>query len=164
MNLYEMSRELEVINDQIITADGEITPDLESRLDAVSLDFRAKSHGIAKWTLELTGTSELIDMEIARLHKKKRAAENLRTRLMEYVKSCMETADVQKIELPTVTIRIQKNPASVEVVDETKLPASYIRIKQVTEVDKKAILSALKNGDDIPGARLIDNKTQLRIV
>lgn len=163
MSLYEMSKELAVINDEIISADGELSTELEARLDSVSLDFRAKSQSIAKWTLDIAGTEQAIDAEIARLQRRKKVAENLRTRLTAYIKACMEQADVQKIEWPTITLRIQRNPPSVEVTDADKVPAKYTRIKQITEIDKKAMLSALKDGEQVDGARLVDDKTHLRI-
>ncbi len=162
-HLYELSTELATINDEIISADGELTPDLEARLDSVSLDFRAKSQGIAKWTLDIAGVESMIETEIARLQRKKKVAENLRTRLTAYIKSCMEQADVQKIESPTVTLRIQKNPPSVEILAEDQLPAKFIRIKQIREIDKTGMLTALKNGEDVPGARLVTERTHLRI-
>jgi len=162
-HLYELSTELAVINDEIISAEGELTPDLEARLDSVALDFRAKSQNIAKWTLDIAGVESMIEAEIARLQRKKKAAEGLRTRLMAYIKSCMDQADVQKIESPTVTLRIQKNPPSVEILEEQKLPARFIKIKQITEIDKTGMLAALKNGEDVPGARLVTERTHLRI-
>lgn len=163
MSLYEISKELAVINDEIISADGDLSTELEARLDSVSLDFRAKSQGIAKWTLDIAGTEQAIDEEIARLQRRKKVAENLRSRLTAYIKACMEQADVQKIEWPTITLRIQRNPPSVEVTDADKVPAKYTRIKQITEIDKKAMLSALKDGEQVDGARLVDDKTHLRI-
>ncbi len=162
-HLYELSTELATINDEIISTDGELSPDLEARLDNVSLDFRAKSQGIAKWTLDIAGVESMIETEIARLQRKKKVAENLRTRLTAYIKACMEQADVQKIESPTITLRIQKNPPSVEVLAEDRLPARFIRIKQITEIDKTGMLVALKNGEDVPGARLVTERTHLRI-
>lgn len=162
-HLYELSTELATINDEIISADGELTPDLEARLDSVALDFRAKSQGIAKWTLDIAGVESMIETEIARLQRKKKVAENLRTRLMAYIKGCMEQADVPKIESPTITLRIQKNPPSVEILAEDQLPAKFIRIKQITELDKTGMLTALKNGEDVPGARLVTERTHLRI-
>lgn len=162
-HLYELSTELSTINDEIISADGELTPDLEARLDSISLDFKAKSQGIAKWTLDIAGVESMIETEIARLQRKKKVAENLRTRLTAYIKSCMEQADVPKIESPTITLRIQKNPPSVEILAEDKLPARFIKIKQIMELDKTGMLAALKNGEDVPGARLVTERTHLRI-
>jgi len=162
-HLYELSTELATINDEIVSADGELSQDLEARLDSVSLDFRAKSQGIAKWTLDIAGVESMIETEIARLQRKKKIAENLRARLTAYIKGCMEQADVLKIESPTITLRIQKNPPSVEILAEDQLPAKFIRIKQITELDKTGILTALKNNEDVPGARLITERTHLRI-
>jgi len=46
---------------------------------------------------------------------------------------------------------------------EDQLPARFIRIKQITEIDKTGMLTALKNGEDVPGARLVTERTHLRI-
>jgi hypothetical protein len=162
-HLYELSKELAVINDEIISADGELSTDLEARLDSVSLDFRAKSQNIAKWTLNIAGVETMIETEIGRLQRKKKVAENLRTRLTAYVKRCMEQADVLKIESSTITLRIQKNPPSSDIFAEDQLPAKFIHIKQITELDRTGILAALKNNETVPGARLITERTHLRI-
>lgn len=161
--LYKLSTELQKINDELIENEGEMSTSLEIRLDETSLSFKEKSESIAKWTIDLNGDVAAINAEIERLQTKKRVTENLRKRLMEYIKGCMVAADVKKIESPTMTIRIQNNPASVEVLNETDIPSKYIKIKQITEIDKSGMLIALKAGEEIPGAKLIKDRNHLRI-
>ncbi len=46
----------------------------------------------------------------------------------------------------------------VEIIDETKIPSEYYIEKIETRLDKRRILEELKEGNDIPGVRLIKNK------
>ena len=46
----------------------------------------------------------------------------------------------------------------VEVIDETKIPSEYYIEKIETRLDKRRILEELKEGENIPGVRLIKNK------
>ena len=90
--------------------------------------------------------------------------ENKLEKFKEYVKECMEQNGFTKIETTLGTLSIAKNPISVEIYDEKQIPDEY-KTKVVTvKVDKTAIKKALKEtGEIIPGAKIIDNKTSLRI-
>ena len=43
-------------------------------------------------------------------------------------------------------------------IDETKIPSEYYVEKIETRLDKRRILEELKEGENIPGVRLIKNK------
>lgn len=163
-SLYELSAELAIIHDEIISNEGEITDALEKRLDESTLSFNAKVEQIGRWVLNLGGREDAIEKEIARLQAKKKSNQNLQGRLKEYVKMCMEMANKTKMEYGTMTVSIQKNPASCEVKDEKAIPAKYLTIIPETKVvDKKAVLADLKAGVQVEGAELINTKTHLRI-
>lgn len=162
-NLYELSTELAIIYGEIAVADGELSETLEAQLDAVSLAVKDKIQNIGKWTLNLDGRTEAIDKEIARLEHKKRMTENLSKRLQEYVKMCMTKADMKKLEYTTFSVAVQKNPPSVEIVNEEAVPNTYKIIKQTIAVDKKKLLDDLKAGQKVEGCTLVTDKTHLRI-
>lgn len=161
-DLYNLSVELAIINNEIIDAEGEISTELEKRLDASTLAIRDKIHSIGKWTLNLDGKTEAIDKEINRLQHKKKMTENLNNRLQNYIRQAMERADIHKIEYPTFTVAVQKNPPSVEIQNDEVVPNAYKTIKQTISVDKRRILEDLKAGQKIEGCNLITGKTHLR--
>ena len=76
----------------------------------------------------------------------------------------MEQNGFTKIETQLGALSIAKNPLSVKIYDEAQIPDEY-KTKVVTvKVDKTAIKKALKEtGEIIPGTKIIDNKTSLRI-
>lgn len=162
-NLYELSESLARINDELEATGGELTLDLERLLDECTLAFKDKACGIGVWMLNIDGKVEALDKELARLVKRKVAAENLKARLKEYVKTSMERAEIQKLDFPSFTLALQRNPPSCEIWNEKAIPAKFITIVPETkQVDKKAVLDALKRGEDVEGAILIDKKTHLR--
>ncbi len=162
-NLYDLSNELAVINTEIMDAEGELTAELEARLDASVLAVKDKIQSIGKWTLNLDSRIEGIDKEIIRLQHKKTMTGNLNARLKDYVKMCMTRAEIGKLEFTTFTIAIQKNPPSVEIVNEETVPNFYKIIKQIVSVNKRRILEDLMAGQKIEGCNLISNKTHLKI-
>lgn len=164
MHLYELSKELATINDQLITEQGEISPDLEKRLDEVNLALTEKATGLRKWLAMIESETNGLDSEIKRLERMKKTQENLIGRLKEYIKKNMEIADLKKIQTPIGTFTIQANPPSVEIVVEEMVPDQFkVTIPEHKEIDKKIIAEALKSGYDVPGAKLITDRTHLRI-
>lgn len=162
-NLYELSKTVEQVIMEVIDAEGELSTDLEKRLEEVSLDFKSKSSNIGKWVLNIDANAEAIDTEIARLMKRAQVQQNLKKRLKDYLKFCMENAGLRKLDLGTLTISIAKNPPSVEVENEAALPGKFIRIVQTQSVDKKLLLSVLKSGEKVEGARLVTDREHLNI-
>jgi hypothetical protein len=163
IKLYDLTEDLKRIEDQIIDAGGEVTEELEQALESSSLAVKDKTTGIMSWVRNLDADVSVVDMEIKRLSAIKKARQNLQKRLKDYIKMCMEGAKLLKVDTPLGTLAIQKNPPSVEVVDEDKVPAPYVIIKQTSSIDKVTALADLKAGKEIEGLRLITDKTNLRV-
>lgn len=162
-NLYKISMELQAINDELIKADGELDTELEARLDTANIAIRAKIDGICRWIMNLDSNSDAIQAEIERLKEKQAMADKLADRLKEYVKQCMIISDTKKIDGPLFCISVASNPASVEITDNDAIPACYKTIRQDVVIDKRLLLTDLKSGKEVAGARLITDKTNLRI-
>lgn len=162
-SLYDLSNELALINDELAESGGELPDELEIRLDSLSLSFNQKVEGIVKWSKNLEGRESALDKEIARLCERKKATENLRDRLKKYMLESMQRAGKTKVEMDTFTVAIQKNPASLEVVDPEAVPATYKTIRQEVVLDRRQMLDDLKAGKPLEGAKLADPKFHLRI-
>lgn len=162
-NLYDLSSQLAVINNEIIDAEGEVSPELERRLDETGLALQDKVQGIARWMFNIEGREDALDKEIARLTARKKQVVGLRSRLKEYVKSNMEIADIKKLEFDTFEVTVAKNPPSVEITDVEVVPAQFIEVVTTNKIDKKEILKTMKSGYKVLGAKLVTDKTNLRI-
>lgn len=123
-----------------------------------------KSNGIVGYSRNIDTTIEAVQTEIDRLKKIKEVMLGKKESFYDYVKVCMERLEVNKIETPIGNIVIGKNPMSVEIVDETKVPEKYKIAKTTISIDKNTIKSDFKEtGEVIEGVNIIDDKTNIKI-
>jgi LPS O-antigen subunit length determinant protein (WzzB/FepE family) len=126
---------------------------LKDTLDMIKDEIEDKAENIAKLVRSLESDAAAIKEEEQRLKDRRSSIENKVTNLKAYLQQSLEVAGLQKIKRPTLTVAIQNNPPSVEVVDEILIPSHYM-IPQPSKVDKKSILSLLKEGQEIPGVQI----------
>lgn len=137
--------------------------EIQEQGNELALALKNKSTSIIGYVRNLDLTSEAIKNEIDRLTIMKKAIDNKNTKFKEYVKENMERLDLQKIDTELGTLSIAKNPASVEIFDEALISDEYKKEKVTVSIDKTSIKNALKEGKNVQGARLVEDKTSLRI-
>lgn len=131
--------------------------------NTLAIDYKSKLTASIGYSRNLDLTSEAIKNEIDRLTAMKKAVDNKNAKFKEYVKASMEALGTLKVETELGTLSVTKNPASVEVYDENIISDEYKKEKLTVSIDKTAIKNAIKNGKEVQGARLIEDKTSLRI-
>lgn len=166
--LYQLSKELAQIHDELFDAQGELSTELETRLDQVNLALTEKATGLRKWLAMIDTDTNGLDAEIARLTKIKKQHVNLYERLKVYVHKNMLVADLKKIETPIGTFTVAKNPPSVEGPTTPELleqtPEQYrVPVPATWTPDKKLIKAALEEGYEVLGWKLITDRTNLKI-
>jgi hypothetical protein len=106
---------------------------------------------------------DLIDSQIKELKERKETINNKLNRLNEYVLACLNSANKKEFTGSIYKIQKVKCPASVEIFDEDKIPLDYIKVPEPKPtIMKDEIKKALKAGEIIEGARLIENKETLK--
>lgn len=155
--LYELTQNYNQLLDLADSLDEETFRDT---LSAIEEAIEDKAENTAKMIRCLEADAKAIREEEKRLAERRQAIENRINSAKEYLFNQLEAAGLDKVKRPTVTIAIQNNPYSVEIADESLIPTDYM-IPQY-KVDKKAILTALKDGAEIAGCALIQ-KRGLRI-
>ncbi|EAD0694443.1 siphovirus Gp157 family protein [Listeria monocytogenes] len=126
-------------------------------LDAITDGFHDKAENIAKIIKSLAADAEMAGTEAKRLLKRKQALENNVQKLKTYLQTEMERMEIRKINSTLFTIQIQKNPVSVEIVDDSLLQAFFLL--QEPKIDKKSIAEILKSGKEVKGARLVESES-----
>lgn len=158
MKLHEMSK------DYIGFLESELSGDeLTECLDSIEEAIDEKASNIVKLVNSLDVDVSGIDKEIKRLQAMKKTITNNQTNLKEYLRYNMEMTGINKIKHSLFSITLGKPAVTAEIIDIDFLPDNYVTIEVVVKADKKAILKALKNGDDIPGAVLSTGKSRLLI-
>lgn len=142
-------------------ADELVNLDLDDQVIADTLeglggDLQQKATNVAFVAKNLEATTDAIDKAIDEMKRRKQIILGRTERIREYLKNCMEVAQVTKIECPHFVLSIKKNPPKVVIDDESAIPSDFVRIPDPPppEIDKKAIASAIKAGADIPGAHM----------
>lgn len=133
------------------------TEAVEDTLDALTDGFHDKAENIVKIIKSLAADAEMAGKEAKRLLKRKQALENNVQKLKNYLQTEMERMEIRKINSTLFTIQIQKNPASVEIVDEALLKPFFLL--QEPKIDKKRIAEILKSGEEVKGARLVESES-----
>ena len=76
-----------------------------------------------------------------------------------YIDANMKLKGTKKVDVGTFTITMRKNPLKVEVVEITDIPERFIKAKTEFTVDKKGILAAVKDGEEIDGIKIIQSES-----
>lgn len=137
--------------------------EIEKQGNNLALALQNKSISVIGYIRNTELMSDAIKSEIERLTAMKKAIDNKTDKFKEYVKVIMQELGLEKIPTELGTLVVAKNPASVEINDETLIADEYKKEKVTVTIDKTAIKNAIKAGKDVQGARLIEDKTSLRI-
>ncbi len=117
---------------------------VQDTLEGLQGDLQAKGTNVAAFCLHLESMSNAIkDAETKMAHRRK-VLENRADNIRSYLKTCMETAGISKIECPYFKLQIKKNPPKT-VIDGT-VPEEFMRTPPPPPPvpDKKAIADFLK--------------------
>lgn len=125
-------------------------------LEAEGGELQVKASNVGFVCRNLEASAAAIKDAEAQMAARRKALENRAARLRAYLLDSMTLAGVDKIESPYFAIAIRKNPPSLEVLDEAQVPTGYFTSPPPPPpaLDRKLILTALKEGVDVPGCRI----------
>ena len=153
MKLYELT---EAYNNLLDLELEDVGPHLEILEDEIGI----KLENLAKVIKTFEGENLAYKAEEERISAKRKRNENKIKSLKIYMQQNMEALEIKKIKTDLFSFGIQKNRASVRILDESKLPEDYF---QVTRNPMKAdIEKALKEGLLTDAAELVQTES-LRI-
>ena len=150
MRLYELSNSFTQLLEMADVMDQEVFQDT---LQAIEEELESKVENTAKLIRCLEADAKAIKEEEQRLETRRKSIENKIGHIKEYLFNQLTVAGLDKVKRPTITISIQLNNPAVEILDESLIPSDYI-IPQPSKIDKKAILTALKDGLIVDGCDL----------
>ena len=154
MKLYELNQQYKQLQEM---ADDLDPMTLKDTLESIQESIEDKAENTAKLIRSWEAEAKAIKEEEKRLADRRRAIENRVSNTKAYLFEQMEIAGLEKVKRPTLTISIAKNPPSLEVIDPEKIPSLFM-IDQDPVIDKKALLTALKNGAEIDGCAIKQGK------
>ncbi|WP_404988199.1 siphovirus Gp157 family protein [Clostridium culturomicium] len=160
MKLYELTQNY--MNLQELLEDPEIPVEvINAALGEVEEEIEEKAENIAKLIKSIDLDAAAIKEEETRLASKRKSLESRSKYLKEYLEGAMRAVDKPKIKGKLFSFNIQKNPPSIDVLDECLVPEEFFNIPAPV-LDKKAVLARLKAGEEIPGVAIKQSES-LRI-
>lgn len=158
--LYEISNELREVYNKLENGEGvdaetgELNEETINALAVSQQNLQAKGIDIGYVIKSFDDEIDLYDREIKRLTERKQALKNAQERVKNSLKNAMEEFGIVEIKGQTLKINFRKSE-SVEVDNIEELDDKFKRVK--VEADKTAIKQALKSGEEVKGARLVEN-------
>lgn len=163
LSLYNITNKfVEIMNK---AEDGELTEEEYNMLgEELALELQKKSGNIIGHVQNKKALIDAVDTQIKRLQEFKKMEEKNLDKFKQYVKENMERLEISKIETELGVMSIAKNPMSVEIENEDKIPSEFKKEVITTKIDKTAIKNHFKEtGEIVPGTIIVDDKTSLRI-
>lgn len=135
---------------------------INDTLEGLGGELEDKAVNVAKFLRNLEITAEAIKTAEEAMAKRRKALESRVKGMRNYLKINMEACGISKIECPFFKLSIQKNPDAVNIIDEAAIPEQFKEKVVTWNISKTEIKEAIKNGQAVPGAELV-NGTRLVI-
>ncbi|MGX0021466.1 Mg2+ and Co2+ transporter CorA [Staphylococcus hominis] len=155
-SLFDLSTDYQQLYDLI--AEQEDEQILKDTLASINDAIEDKADGYVAVIKTLEGDNKAIDEEIKRLRQRKTSNQNGVKRLKESLQEVMEQTGKEKFKTALNSYSIANNPPSIEVINESLIPKSYW-VEQAPKLNKKEILSDIKNGVEIKGAEVVQTRS-----
>ena len=148
---------------QLIESDhGEITPETEELLEENYNNFVAKTDSVVESYQYLEGQIEAAKLRKQQLDDFIEVRQSAIERLKDHVHICMDQKKTTAFRGDFYEIK-KRTPSKVAHIDnENLIPPEFIVVQTVTKIDKRKLLTALKNGESIDGASLIDGQRSIQ--
>lgn len=159
MKLFEINEAIErcVIDGENVvdTETGEVL-DVEA-LNALHMAFEEKAENIAMFIRNLDAEAAALKEQIGIFTARKRATENKRDSLKEYLAYCLQG---KPFKTSRVKVSFRKSE-SVKVTAQEWIPETYL-VYSAPTVDKAGIKKALKSGENVPGC-VLEEKQNIQV-
>lgn len=145
MKLYEITGEIL----ELLTMAEDLELDqkmIRDTMEGLDFEFEEKAEAYAKVVKTLEMDIAGLDEEIQRMTKRKATIKNNIDRLKRSLEGAMIATGKRKFKTPLFGFGIQKNPPSLNVLDESKIPEEFW-IEQQPKLDKKAALAYVKENE-----------------
>lgn len=163
LSLYNITNKFVELMDK--AQEEELTEEEYNELgNELALELKNKSSNIIGYIKNSESLLEAMKAEEKRLADIRKQGEKKLDKFYQYVKENMERLGLQEIPTELGKLKITKNPMSIEIENEDEIPTEFKKEITTTQIDKTAIKNHFKNtGEIIPGIRIINNKTSLKI-
>lgn len=161
MTLYEItSGILEAVSN--VTDDGELAPGVEEKLAGLEMDLTEKVDNVAAYLRTCEAEAIAYGAEADRLGNLAASATRKAERIKAYLKEELLRAGMTNVVCPRFKVAVQRNSVpTVKLTEGAAVPERFARVK--TELDSRAVVEAVKAGEEIPDTLTVYYGRHLRI-
>lgn len=153
-SLFQINHEYMLLASELEETGGELTPELEQALTIHEAELSQKSenylHVIRRLKADCDMAKQYEEQAKAFRKSKEKVIERLENALLDAAKL------YGKFEAGISTISTRKSE-SIQITDIEKIPNEYLTRKVIESPDKGRIKDAIKSGETVPGAELVQN-------
>jgi len=156
-SLFQISNEYRNLEMELFENGGEITPEIENRLEINQTELNEKSKNYVFIIKKIDFEVNYIDLEIKRLQQAKKVRKNTINALKSGIENAMNLYDIEEIDLITNKINFRKSESVIIDAEIQDLPAE-LKIIEEKIISKTEIKKMLKAGAEIKGVYIQKNK------
>ena len=150
--LYELTTQANALY-ELLQAEEIDEQTFNDTLEAIGAGDKVESY--CKVIKQLQGEVEMFKTEIDRLTARKKTTENGIDRMKNALLAFLKFSGQDKVKAGTFIVSTATTQA-VQITNESAIPCIYL-VEQPPKVDKIGIKNALKAGEEVNGAELINN-------
>ena len=155
--LYELTEGYNSIFDLVLDDTMDLQA-LEEGLQAIEGELSDKVANGIGLIQSLKAMTDAMKAEEKRISERRKMIEKRTANVRNWYQQNLEAMGKTKVETPRGTMSVQKNPPSLVIDDESRIPDIYFDIiPEHTELNREKLKAALKGGE-IPGAHLAQGK------
>jgi hypothetical protein len=154
VTLYQAAETVRHLLEQIDPETGEIPEEYEQARAIVA----TKAQAVAAFILSNEAEADFVEQHAKELINRVKTARKRSEWLKQYLQSHMTACGITEIKSDDGTFKATLaagRDESIEIFDEAQLPIDYMAEKTTVTPDKTLIKKAIKDGFEVPGARLI---------
>ena len=130
---------------------------VQEALEDIDEKIEVKADNIAKLIKGLEGQKDICKVEEERIYARRKSIENRINNLKEYLQATMIATDKRKFKTDLFSFNIQKNRASLKILDEEKVPEEYVEYDRKVLKDK--LKKAIAEGLEVDYAEMIQSES-----
>jgi hypothetical protein len=158
MKLFEIAREYRSALENLVIDEETGAIEGMEAVEELQGDLILKGESVALYIKELEAFAADIKAEERKLKERREQAEKKVEYFKTYLSSCLDGAELAKLETARVRVSFRKSVA-VDIIDESALPTEFFKIVEDVRIDKTAIKKAIDSGAEVAGATLRQNRS-----
>lgn len=160
--LYQIADEYKEVFDALAEAEAD-EQTFNDTLETFKDELVNKGRNVAAFFQNLDAEAKALKEAEARISARRKAIENKSDSLKSYLRENMERTEIKEISCAEFVVKLGKPSVICEIENAEEIPDEYKQEVVTVKIDKNVVKKALKEGKEVPGAKLGQGKSRLTI-